>query len=284
MWRKNFVKMNKQKKISSFFETKPTSTIKRSATNQTENTVPCSKQAKVESPNKENCAPSIQYKQQIGSSWKQALGNEFVKPYYVKLQSFVETERKSRTIYPPPNDVFSWTQHCSIQDVKVVILGQDPYHGQKQAHGLCFSVQNGVQSPPSLVNIFKELEKDINGFQTPPHGNLTVWAKQGVLLLNAVLTVQASNANSHKDKGWEKFTDAVISYLNKNCTGLVFMLWGSYAQKKGAKINAKSHLVLKAVHPSPLSAYRGFFGCKHFSKANEYLKKHGKDPIQWGSL
>ncbi|XP_022091813.1 uncharacterized protein LOC110979932 [Acanthaster planci] len=220
----------------------------------------------------------------IGESWAKALSAEFKKPYFTKLQNFVEKERLTKTIYPPANQVYSWTQLCSIHDVKVVILGQDPYHGPGQAHGLCFSVKKGVDPPPSLVNMFKELAADIEGFQIPHHGDLTGWAKQGVLLLNAVLTVQAHQANSHKDKGWEMFTDAVISWLNKHCDDIVFLLWGSHAQKKGTIINTKRHHVLKSVHPSPLSAYRGFFGCKHFSKTNEMLKKVGKTPIDWGNL
>ncbi|XP_038070739.1 uracil-DNA glycosylase-like [Patiria miniata] len=220
----------------------------------------------------------------IGQSWARALSGEFNKPYFNKLQDFVEKERQSKTIYPPADQVYSWTQLCSIHDVKVVILGQDPYHGPGQAHGLCFSVKKGVSPPPSLVNMFKELSTDIDGFETPRHGNLTGWAKQGVLLLNAVLTVQAHQANSNKDKGWEKFTDAVISWLNKHCDDIVFLLWGSYAQKKGSIINTKRHHVLKAVHPSPLSVYRGFYGCKHFSKTNEILKKVGKTQIDWGDL
>ncbi|XP_059405738.1 uracil-DNA glycosylase-like isoform X4 [Carassius carassius] len=205
--------------------------------------------------------------------------------------SFVAEERQKHTIYPPENEVFTWTQTCDIKDVKVVILGQDPYHGPNQAHGLCFSVQRPVPPPPrycpaviNLVNIFKELASDIEGFEQPGHGDLTGWAKQGVLLLNAVLTVRAHQANSHKDKGWETFTDAVIHWLSTNMQGLVFILWGSYAQKKGAAIDKKRHNVLQTVHPSPLSAHRGFFGCKHFSKTNELLKKSGKKPIDWKAL
>lgn len=220
----------------------------------------------------------------IGESWRKALGAEFGKSYFKSLMSFVGEERKKHTIYPPPHEVFTWTQTCDIKDVKVVILGQDPYHGPNQAHGLCFSVQRPVPPPPSLVNIFKELASDIEGFVQPDHGDLTGWANQGVLLLNAVLTVRAHQANSHKDKGWETFTDAVVHWLSSNMQGLVFILWGSYAQKKGAAINKKQHHVLQAVHPSPLSAHRGFFGCKHFSKANELLKKSGKKPIDWKAL
>ncbi|KTG31221.1 hypothetical protein cypCar_00040718 [Cyprinus carpio] len=209
----------------------------------------------------------------IGESWKKALNAEFGKPYFKLLMSFVAEERQKHTIYPPENEVFTWTQTCDIKDVKVVILGQDPYHGPNQAHGLCFSVQRPVPPPPSLVNIFKELASDIEGFEHP-----------GVLLLNAVLTVRAHQANSHKDKGWETFTDAVIHWLSTNMQGLVFILWGSYAQKKGAAIDKKRHHVLQTVHPSPLSAHRGFFGCKHFSKTNELLKKSGKKPIDWKAL
>jgi len=217
----------------------------------------------------------------LGDSWRKALAAEFSKEYFVKLTNFVKEERSRKTIYPPEKDVFSWTLQCDIKEIKVVIIGQDPYHGPRQAHGLCFSVLPGVAIPPSLVNIYKELENDIEGFQAPKHGYLMGWAKQGVLLLNACLTVVASQANSHKDKGWEKFTDAVIRWINSNLSGVVFLLWGSYAQKKGSSIDKKKHCVLKAVHPSPLSAHRGFLGCKHFSQANEYLKKVGKKPVNW---
>ncbi|KAI1900996.1 hypothetical protein AGOR_G00055590 [Albula goreensis] len=220
----------------------------------------------------------------FGESWRKGLNAEFGKPYFKRLMEFVSTERKHHTIYPPAHQVFTWTQMCAIKDVKVVILGQDPYHGPGQAHGLCFSVQRPVPPPPSLVNMYKELASDIEGFQHPGHGDLTGWAKQGVLLLNAVLTVRAHQANSHKDKGWEAFTDAVVQWLNANLNGLVFMLWGSYAQKKGIAIDRKRHHVLQTVHPSPLSAHRGFFGCKHFSKTNELLKKSGKKPIDWTAL
>ncbi|KAG7480863.1 hypothetical protein MATL_G00060800 [Megalops atlanticus] len=220
----------------------------------------------------------------FGESWRKALSSEFGKPYFKQLMSFVSGERNHHTVYPPAHQVFTWTQMCAIKDVKVVILGQDPYHGPNQAHGLCFSVQRPVPPPPSLVNMYKELSTDIEGFQPPGHGDLTGWAKQGVLLLNAVLTVRAHQANSHKDKGWEVFTDSVVQWLNGNLKGLVFMLWGSYAQKKGISIDRKRHHVLQTVHPSPLSAHRGFFGCKHFSKTNELLKKSGKKPIDWTAL
>ncbi|XP_051529007.1 uracil-DNA glycosylase-like isoform X2 [Myxocyprinus asiaticus] len=220
----------------------------------------------------------------FGKSWRNGLNAEFGKAYFKSLMSFVAEERQKHTVYPPPHQVFTWTQMCDIKDVKVVILGQDPYHGPNQAHGLCFSVQRPVPPPPSLVNMFKELASDIEGFEQPDHGDLTGWAKQGVLLLNAVLTVRAHQANSHKDKGWEIFTDAVVNWLSTNLQGLVFLLWGSYAQKKGAAINKKRHHVLQAVHPSPLSAHRGFFGCKHFSKTNELLRNAGKQPIDWKAL
>ncbi|XP_068095542.1 uracil-DNA glycosylase isoform X2 [Hyperolius riggenbachi] len=220
----------------------------------------------------------------FGESWKQELVAEFTKPYFIKLSNFTSEERKRYTVYPPPHQVFTWTQMCGIRDVKVVILGQDPYHGPNQAHGLCFSVQKPVPPPPSLENMYKELQSDIEGFEHPGHGDLTGWAKQGVLLLNAVLTVRAHNANSHKDRGWEQFTDAVVSWLTKNLDGLVFMLWGAYAQKKGSSIDRKRHHVLQTVHPSPLSAHRGFFGCQHFSKTNAYLQSMGKGPIDWKKL
>ncbi|XP_039580799.1 uracil-DNA glycosylase isoform X1 [Passer montanus] len=220
----------------------------------------------------------------FGDSWRRQLAGEFSKPYFVELMAFVAEERKRYTVYPPPEQVFTWTQMCDIWDVKVVILGQDPYHGPKQAHGLCFSVQKPVPPPPSLENIYKELSEDIEGFTHPGHGDLTGWAKQGVLLLNAVLTVRAHQATSHKERGWEQFTDAVVSWLNKNLHGLVFMLWGAYAQRKGSSIDRKRHHVLQTVHPSPLSVNRGFFGCRHFSKTNEFLKKSGKKPIDWKAL
>lgn len=220
----------------------------------------------------------------VGKSWQKALEPEFSKPYFEKLSKFVLAERKRGTVYPPADNVFSWTRACSVNDVKVVILGQDPYHGPNQAHGMAFSVLPGVPPPPSLLNMYKELEDDIEGFKRPSHGYLMGWANQGVLMLNAVLTVRARQANSHKDQGWEKLTDATISYLNKNRQGLVFVLWGSYAQKKGGHIDKNKHHILKGVHPSPLSAHRGFFGCKHFSKCNEFLKKDGKTQIDWSYL
>jgi uracil-DNA glycosylase len=216
----------------------------------------------------------------IEPGWKSALHAEFEKPYFESLVEFVKKEYASKRIFPPGNLIFNAFDQCPVDDVKVVILGQDPYHGPGQAHGLCFSVNDGVDFPPSLVNIFKEIERDL-GIPAPPTGNLTRWAKQGVLLLNATLTVEAHIAGSHQGKGWEIFTDAVIRHLAESKEKIVFMLWGSYAQKKGEFINADKHLVLKSVHPSPLSAYRGFIGCGHFSAANEYLKQNGRKEIKW---
>ncbi|XP_055335136.1 uracil-DNA glycosylase-like isoform X2 [Paramacrobiotus metropolitanus] len=219
----------------------------------------------------------------FGLTWFEALEKEFSKDYFLKLSEFVTKERQNGTVFPPADQVFSWTEHFPIQDTKVVILGQDPYHGVRQAHGLCFSVQKGVPPPPSLVNIYKELSTDIPAFCAPSHGNLTGWAQQGVLLLNAVLTVRSGNANSHKDKGWEVFTDAVIEWLNLNLSGVVFVLWGRYAQAKCGKLDKKRHCVLMAAHPSPLSVTK-FLGCKHFSAANDFLNKKGKKPINWAHL
>ncbi|XP_039218712.1 uracil-DNA glycosylase isoform X1 [Crotalus tigris] len=221
---------------------------------------------------------------ELGQSWKVSLAKEFSKPYFAQLMAFVAEERKRCTVYPPEHQVFTWTQLCDIHDVKVVILGQDPYHGPNQAHGLCFSVQRPVPPPPSLENIYKELAADIEGFSHPGHGDLTGWAKQGVLLLNAVLTVRAHQANSHRERGWEQLTDAVVTWLNENLDGLVFILWGAYAQKKGSSIDRKRHHILQTAHPSPLSVHRGFFGCRHFSKTNEFLKKSGKQLIDWKAL
>jgi len=216
----------------------------------------------------------------IEPSWKPALQAEFDKTYFSGLTDFVRNEYKTRLIFPPAPLIFNAFDQCPFDQVKVVIIGQDPYHGDGQAHGLCFSVNDGVAFPPSLLNIFKEIERDL-GKQAPKSGNLIRWAQQGVLLLNATLTVQAHMAGSHQGKGWETFTDAVIRKLATEKDGLVFMLWGSYAQQKGAFIDSNRHLVLKSVHPSPLSAYRGFIGCGHFSAANRYLKEHGKTEINW---
>lgn len=220
----------------------------------------------------------------IGLSWFRALQEEFDKPYFKKLSEFVQSQRDKNTVFPPDHKVYTWTRHHDIKDTRVVILGQDPYHGPGQAHGLSFSVQPGVRLPPSLVNIFKELENDIAGFKTPANGDLTGWAKQGVLMLNACLTVNQGQANSHQNKGWEIFTDAVISWLSKNSkNNLVFLLWGRPAQKKATMIG-KRHKVLTSAHPSPLSAHNGFFGCSHFSKTNEFLRSQNLVEIDWKAL
>ena len=216
----------------------------------------------------------------IQSSWKEALQSEFEKDYFVKLTEFVRGEYKSKPVYPPGNLIFNAFDHCPFDKVKVVIIGQDPYHGPGQAHGLCFSVNDGVDFPPSLLNIFKEIERDLS-IPMPKTGNLTRWADQGVLLLNASLTVEAHKAGSHQGRGWETFTDAVIRKIAEEKQHVVFMLWGNYAQQKGAVINPTRHLVLKSVHPSPLSAYRGFIGCGHFSAANKYLLQNGRAEIVW---
>ena len=218
---------------------------------------------------------------QLEPGWKQALAAEFDSDYMQALRDFLLREKQhKKVIYPPGKQIFNAFAHTPFDRVKVVILGQDPYHGPGQAHGLCFSVPEGVRQPPSLVNIFKEIARDL-GISPPTHGNLEKWADQGVLLLNATLTVEQGRAGSHQGKGWEQFTDAAIAHLNRDRDGLVFMLWGSYAQKKGAIIDRQRHLVLTAPHPSPLSAHRGFIGCGHFSKANEYLAGLGKGAIDW---
>ncbi|MGB0468222.1 MAG: uracil-DNA glycosylase [Pontibacterium sp.] len=213
--------------------------------------------------------------------WKTSLSTEFEQPYMLQLKTFLQDQKaQHKVIYPPGSEWFHALETTALEDVKVVILGQDPYHQPNQAHGLCFSVRPGIKIPPSLVNIYKELEADL-GISPATHGYLESWAQQGVLLLNSVLTVEHSQAASHQGKGWEQFTDRVIHLVNEQCEHVVFMLWGSYAQKKGAFIDSQRHLVLKAPHPSPLSAYRGFFGCKHFSQANAYLKAQGRSPIEW---
>ena len=217
---------------------------------------------------------------QIEESWKEALSPEFEKDYFVRLTDFVRQEYQTTTVYPPGRLIFNAFNLCPYNKVKVVIIGQDPYHGPGQAHGLCFSVNDGVPFPPSLQNIFKEIHDDL-GCPIPATGNLTRWAEQGVLMLNATLTVRAHQAGSHQRRGWEEFTDAAIRVLAENREHLVFILWGSYAQKKGAFIDRDRHLVLTSVHPSPLSAYHGFFGNKHFSRANAYLAEHGETPINW---
>lgn len=216
----------------------------------------------------------------IEDGWKQHLAPEFEKPYFENLTRFVKSEYASGTIYPPAKLIFNAFDLCPFDKVKVVLLGQDPYHGPGQAHGLCFSVPEGIEFPPSLINIFKEIHDDLH-LSIPKSGNLERWAMQGVLLLNATLTVKAHQAGSHQHKGWEEFTDAAIRVLNDEKEHLVFMLWGSYAQKKGEFIDRRKHLVLQSPHPSPLSAHRGFFGNGHFSKANEYLGTNGIVPVNW---
>ncbi len=216
----------------------------------------------------------------IENSWKVALKDEFDKPYFASLCDFVRQEYKTSTIYPPASLIFNAFNLCPMDKIKVVIIGQDPYHEPGQAHGLCFSVNDGVKFPPSLQNIYKEIASEYNQ-PMPQSGNLTRWAEQGVLLLNATLTVRAHLAASHQGKGWETFTDNVIKEVNDRCQNVVFLLWGSYAQKKEAYIDKSKHCVLKAAHPSPLSAYRGFFGCNHFILANNYLRKCGKEEIVW---
>lgn len=217
---------------------------------------------------------------QIEESWKEVLSPEFEKDYFIRLTDFVRQEYQTTTVYPPGKLIFNAFNLCPCPKVKVVIIGQDPYHGPGQAHGLCFSVNDGVPFPPSLQNIFKEIQSDL-GSPIPETGNLTRWAEQGVLMLNATLTVRAHQAGSHQRRGWEEFTDAAIRALAENREHLVFILWGAYAQKKGAFISRDRHLVLTSVHPSPLSAYHGFFGNKHFSRANAYLEAHGETPIVW---
>ena len=216
----------------------------------------------------------------LTNDWKDALQGEFSKEYYRNLYTYVKEEYSKKVIYPPSEEIFQALHLTPLQDVKVLILGQDPYHNIGQAHGLCFSVRPDVEIPPSLVNIYKELESDL-GCYVPNHGFLEKWAKQGVLLLNTVLTVRAHEANSHQGRGWEQFTDAIIQAVNEQDRPIVYMLWGRPAQSKIPMLSNPKHLVLKAPHPSPLSAYRGFFGCKHFSQANDFLTAHGQSAIDW---
>ncbi|WP_268036619.1 uracil-DNA glycosylase [Algoriphagus sp. PAP.12] len=216
----------------------------------------------------------------IEESWKEILGTTFDQPYFQNLVAFVKDEYSKGKVFPPGKDIFNAFDYCPVDQVKVVILGQDPYHGDGQAHGLSFSVKPGVPFPPSLMNIFKEIKADL-GKDMPPNGDLSRWAKQGVFLLNATLTVRAHQAGSHQKKGWEEFTDSVIRSISQEREDVVFLLWGAYAQKKADLIDSNKHLILKAPHPSPLSAHRGFLGCRHFSKANEYLSSKGIDPIVW---
>ncbi|MBU3021478.1 uracil-DNA glycosylase [Aestuariibacter sp. A3R04] len=214
-------------------------------------------------------------------TWGDVLGAEKAQPYFKALLAKVAEARQHAVVYPPEKDVFNAFALTPLASVKVVILGQDPYHGPNQAHGLCFSVPKGVKTPPSLRNIYKELADDIPGFCIPEHGNLSHWARQGVLLLNTVLTVEQGKAHSHAHLGWERFTDAVVQVINVHTENAVFLLWGSHAHKKGANINRQRHLVLSAPHPSPLSAHRGFFGCHHFSQTNQWLQAHNKATINW---
>lgn len=217
---------------------------------------------------------------QLNNEWDTILQNEFQKEYYQKLRVFLKSEYSTYRIFPSMYDIFNALKYTDYQDVKVVIIGQDPYHEVGQAHGLCFSVQDGTPFPPSLLNIFKELQDDL-GYAIPTSGNLTKWAKQGVLLLNAVLTVREHYANSHKNKGWEEFTSSVIKALNERDDPIIFLLWGNDAKRKRELITNPKHIILTAAHPSPLSAYNGFFGCRHFSKTNDMLIKLGKQPIDW---
>lgn len=216
----------------------------------------------------------------ISNDWLEAVGGEFKKPYYRELYNFIKDEYSTRIVYPKIDDIFNALHFTPLKDVKVVIIGQDPYHEEGQAHGLCFSVQKGIDIPPSLQNIYKELSDDI-GCYIPDNGYLKKWADQGVLMLNTVLTVRAHQANSHQKHGWEQFTDAIIEAVNTQDRPIVYMLWGKPAQTKIPMLTNKKHLILTAPHPSPLSVYRGFFGCKHFSKANEFLEKNGTAPIDW---
>jgi uracil-DNA glycosylase len=220
----------------------------------------------------------------IDSTWMPAIGAELDKDYMIRLKKFLSQEKDARhVVYPAEPDIFNALNLTPFNKVRVVILGQDPYHGPNQAHGLSFSVREGIALPPSLVNIYKEIGSEF-GVAMPRRGDLTNWAKQGVLLLNATLTVQAANAGSHQKRGWEKFTDTIIQTINDQHEHIVFMLWGAYAQKKGAFIDQNKHLVLQAPHPSPLSAHRGFLGCGHFKDANDYLKQHGQTPIDWTAV
>ncbi|MBE6673767.1 MAG: uracil-DNA glycosylase [Ruminococcaceae bacterium] len=219
----------------------------------------------------------------LGNDWDEILKGEFEKDYYLKIREYLKSEYFTKSIFPPMHDIFNALKYTPFENTKVVILGQDPYHEPGQAHGLSFSVKRGVKIPPSLVNIYKELHDDI-GMEIPNHGELTSWAKQGVLLLNATLTVRQGQANSHQKIGWATFTDNVIKLLNSSQRPIVFLLWGGNARSKKVYITGKHHLVLETVHPSPLSAYNGFFGCKHFSKANEFLTKTGQEAIDWNSV
>ena len=216
----------------------------------------------------------------IEPGWKERLKDEFEKTYFSDLAAFIKSEYQANKVYPPAKLIFNAFDHCPFENLKAVILGQDPYHGPGQANGLCFSVNDDVKSPPSLVNIFNEIKKDV-GVEIPSSGNLNRWADQGVMLLNATLTVRAHQAGSHQNKGWEDFTDAVVKVISDEKEGVVFLLWGAYAQRKGEVIDRNKHHVLESPHPSPFSVHRGFYGCKHFSKTNDYLKSRGETPIVW---
>jgi uracil-DNA glycosylase len=240
-----------------------------------------SSKIKVFSPTNINEGMSEMEKSGLHPSWMNVVGEELEKPYMKELKSFLSNELSSgKSIYPHGSEIFNAFAHTPFEDVKVVIIGQDPYHGPGQAHGLCFSVKPGVKTPPSLVNIYKEIESDL-GISPSTHGYLESWAQQGILLLNNVLTVEHSKAASHRGRGWEQFTDKVIEKINEEKENVVFLLWGSPAQKKAAKVDQSKHKILKAPHPSPLSAYRGFFGCKHFSQTNDFLKSIGRQQIDW---
>lgn len=216
----------------------------------------------------------------IQEDWKKLLDNEFEKEYFIQLKEFIRAEYRTKTVFPPAKNIFRAFDLVPPEEIKVVILGQDPYHGVGQAHGLCFSVPENIIPPPSLKNIFREIESDMGTMQNSS-GNLERWAKQGVFLLNAALTVEMGKANSHQKAGWHTFTDRVIEIISQNCDNVVFMLWGNFARQKRGLINAHKHLILEAAHPSPLSAHNGFFGCRHFSKANEWLAQNGKIPVNW---
>ena len=291
----NWLKSNKGKTAAEQLKSlNNNNSVKRSSADDQEDKENCTgaeqqKKAKVAAEEEDefplNDLPVLERKT-MHETWLKALYKEFKKPYFTQLKSFLEREQKSKVIYPPQQDIYSWSRYCPLDRVKVVIIGQDPYHNVNQAHGLCFSVRKGVPMPPSLVNIFKCIknDKDIKDFVMPQHGCLVGWADQGVLLLNAVLTVEAHKANSQSGKGWEKLTDAVIKCVSSTRENVVYMLWGNYAAKKALGLNERRNLVLKSVHPSPLSAHRGFMECKHFSKANNYLTEHGQDAINWSNL
>jgi len=265
-------------------EDKTHSPTKKKATNSTSTSTTCLLNKEQKELLVEMCKELPVLTANIGHTWFSALSDHFGKDWFSKLSNFVAKERKEHTVFPEQEEVWEWTTRTDISDTKVVILGQDPYHGPGQAHGLCFSVKPGVAPPPSLVNIYKELEADIPGFSRPDHGYLGGWAAQGVLLLNSCLTVRRGEANSHKDRGWEKLTDAVISWISRNLSGVVFLLWGSHAQKKAMVVDKSKHHLLKCVHPSPLSAYRGFLGSGHFSKCNKLLSQDGREPVDWCRL